>query len=95
MENLLPKELALDVSKFISDKFLFIVEWLFGNIKGRHVLLYYALVTVIMLSSAELVTLFVRLLGGGKTFTKLFVDLCLFFVSYQIQNRVIFKKDKK
>lgn len=65
-----------------------------GRMSPKNIIMYYTLVAVIMLSSAQLVTLFVYLFGGGKTFTKLFVDLCLFFVSYQIQNRVIFRKDK-
>ena len=53
------------------------------------------LAAIIMFSSAELVTLFVYLFGGGKTFTKLFVDLCLFFISYQIQQRFIFNTKEK
>ena len=53
---------------------------------------FYTLSALVMLCSAELVTLFVTLFGGNKTITKLFVDLCLFFVSYQIQQRVIFRK---
>ncbi|MCR4611420.1 MAG: GtrA family protein [Lachnospiraceae bacterium] len=62
------------------------------NNLARTIVLYYILAAFIMLCSAELVTLFVYLFGGNKTFTKLFVDLCLFFLSYQIQQRVIFKK---
>lgn len=59
----------------------------------RNMIMYYSLAAIIMLASAGLVTFFVYIFGGGKTFTKLFVDLCLFFVSYQIQQRVIFRKD--
>ncbi len=58
----------------------------------KTIVMFYVLAIIIMLCSAELVTIFVQLFGGNKTFTKLFVDLCLFFLSYQIQQRVIFKK---
>ena len=92
LSTVLARAVSSTISFMVNRKLVFKAD---GRIAVRNVLLYYALVTVIMLSSAELVTLFVRLLGGGKTFTKLFVDLILFFVSYQIQNRVIFKKDKK
>lgn len=58
----------------------------------KTIVMFYVLTIIIMLCSAELVTIFVQLFGGNKTVTKLFVDLCLFFLSYQIQQRVIFKK---
>lgn len=61
----------------------------------KNILKFYSLAAIIMFCSAELVTLFVYLFGGGKTFTKLFVDLCLFFVSYQIQQRFIFNSKEK
>ena len=61
----------------------------------KKMLKFYGLAAIIMFSSAELVTLFVYLFGGGKTFTKLFVDLCLFFISYQIQQRFIFNTKEK
>lgn len=59
---------------------------------AKNIIMFYSLAALIMLCSAELVTIFVYLFNGNKTFTKLFVDLCLFFVSYQVQQRVIFKK---
>ena len=59
---------------------------------AKTIVMYFSLAAIIMFCSAELVTLFVSLFGGNKTFTKLFVDLCLFFLSYQIQQRVIFRK---
>ena len=61
----------------------------------KKMLKFYGLAAIIMFCSAELVTLFVYLFGGGKTFTKLFVDLCLFFISYQIQQRFIFNTREK
>ena len=63
-----------------------------SNNLGKTIIMFYTLAGIIMLCSAELVTLFVSLFGGSKTITKLFVDLCLFFLSYQIQQRVIFRK---
>ncbi len=62
---------------------------------GKTMIMYYGLAAIIMLLSAGLVTLFVTLFGGGKTFTKLFVDFVLFFLSYQIQQRVIFNNTTK
>lgn len=53
---------------------------------------YYVLVVVQMLCSALLVYLFTRLSGVNSTVIKVVVDTVLFFVSFQIQNRVIFKR---
>lgn len=52
---------------------------------------YYSLVVVQMLASAGLVTLFVNLLPLADTIVKIIVDICLFFISFQIQKRWIFK----
>ncbi len=54
---------------------------------------YFALVIVQMLCSAGLVYLFTSLFGGGQVLVKMVVDTCLFFVSYQIQHKLIFKSD--
>ena len=52
---------------------------------------YYCLAAVQMLVSAGLVILLVKPLPFGDTAVKVLVDACLFFLSYQIQKRWIFK----
>jgi dolichol-phosphate mannosyltransferase len=51
---------------------------------------YYTLVVVQMLCSAGLVYLFTKGLHFNQVFVKMVVDVCLFFASYQIQQRWIF-----
>ena len=62
---------------------------------GSHVVKYYALVLVQMLASAGIVALFANVILFTETIVKIFVDICLFFISFQIQKRWIFKRDEK
>ena len=52
---------------------------------------YYALAVVQMLCSAGLVSLLTHLLPHTPTLNKLIVDTLLFFCSYAIQKRFIFR----
>ena len=56
------------------------------------VLEYYALVACQMLCSAGLVYLFTKLLGWNATVVKAIVDTALFFVTFQVQNKLIFRR---
>ena len=58
---------------------------------GVQLMKYYCLAAVQMLVSAGLVILLVKPLPFGDTAVKVLVDACLFFLSYQIQKRWIFK----
>ena len=57
----------------------------------RHLILYYALVVVQMGASAGLVYVFTNLISGYAILVKMVVDTGLFLVSYQIQQRIIFR----
>lgn len=59
---------------------------------NKTLLKYYTLCIVQMLLSALLVVLVEQVGGGSPTIIKVFVDLFLFFISYQLQNRFIFKR---
>lgn len=58
---------------------------------GSQIVRYYGLAVVQMLFSAGFVIFLVRLLPLADTVVKILVDTCLFFVSYRIQKRWIFK----
>lgn len=58
----------------------------------RQALGYYALAAAQMLCSAGLVYLFTKLLCQNATVVKAIVDICLFFISFQIQHRLIFRE---
>lgn len=58
---------------------------------GVQLVKYYCLAAVQMLVSAGLVILLVKVLPFGDTAVKILVDVCLFFLSYQIQKRWIFQ----
>lgn len=62
-----------------------------GGRLGVQLVKYYCLVVVQMLASAGLVTLLVNILPFADTIVKMIVDICLFFISFQIQKRWIFK----
>lgn len=53
---------------------------------------YYALCIIQMLLSATLVILFTQILPITKNIIKIIIDICLFFISYQIQQKYIFNK---
>lgn len=53
---------------------------------------YFSLVIVQMTLSAFLVMTLNTVLGGVPALTKMIVDFCLFLLSYQIQQRWVFKK---
>lgn len=58
---------------------------------GAALVKYYALAAVQMLCSAGLVSLLTHLLPHTPTLNKLIVDTLLFFCSYAIQKRFIFR----
>lgn len=58
---------------------------------GAQLVKYYMLAAAQMLLSAGLVILLVKPLPFGDTAVKILVDTCLFFASFQIQKRWIFK----
>lgn len=58
----------------------------------RTLIAYYILVIVQMGASAGLVALFTVLLGWPAVVVKAIVDSCLFLVSFQIQQRVVFRE---
>lgn len=58
----------------------------------RHFLRYYALVIAQMACSAVLVYVFTKAFSGGAVGIKIIVDTCLFVISYQIQQRIVFAK---
>ena len=62
-----------------------------GNL-AREAAAYYGLVVVQMLCCAGLVYFFTGLLHWEATLVKVLVDTCLFFVSFQIQHRLIFRE---
>lgn len=64
---------------------------------GWQIVKYYCLAAVQMLASAGLVTLFVKVFPFTDTTMKMIVDICLFFLSFQIQKRWIFtgKQDSR
>lgn len=59
---------------------------------GTSALRYVLLASIQMLCSAALVTVLVLLLPVPETLVKALVDTVLFFVSYQIQQRMVFRK---
>ena len=56
---------------------------------------YYALCVIQMLASAVGVVLAYHLTKGNPSVLKLFVDLLLFFISYQIQQRWVFAGEER
>ena len=58
-----------------------------------HMIKYYSLAVVQMMSSYFLVKTAHTLLSSNVVFIKILVDLTLFLISYQIQKRLIFRKD--
>jgi len=58
-----------------------------------HMIKYYSLAVVQMLSSYYLVKTAHTLLTGNVVFIKVIVDVTLFMISYQIQKRLIFRKE--
>lgn len=60
---------------------------------GMQILKYYCLAAVQMLVSAKMVTVLVNLLPFADTVVKMIVDTILFLISYQIQQRWIFKSE--
>lgn len=65
-----------------------------GNITGM-MLGYYILVVLQMGCSAAFVYILTKCLGGWSVPVKILVDSCLFLVSYQIQQRWIFRDQKE
>ena len=91
--------LAVIVARVFSATFNFLVNWK-GVFKaegdgGRFAVRYFALAIVQMLVSAFLVDALVQALPLPAIVTKAIVDVLLFFVSYQIQSRFVFKADDK
>jgi dolichol-phosphate mannosyltransferase len=65
---------------------------------GRMLLRYYILAVPVMLVSAGLVALLSGLAGTGASFLttciKFVVDICLFFLSFRIQQTWVFREEK-
>ncbi len=57
----------------------------------KHLFGYYVLVVIQMAASAGLVYVFTSLISGYGILVKMIVDTCLFLLSYQIQQRIIFR----
>lgn len=62
-----------------------------GGRVGIQLVKYYCLAVAQMLASAGLVMLLVKLLPFADTVAKILVDVCLFFISFRIQKRWIFR----
>ncbi len=60
---------------------------------GVQILKYYCLAAIQMLVSAKLVTVLVNMIPFADTVVKMIVDTILFLISYQIQQRWIFKSE--
>lgn len=60
----------------------------------KTIMKYYSLAAIQMCMSAALVAIIWHLLGGSETVIKIIVDTLLFFISYQIQRRWVFRKEK-
>lgn len=58
----------------------------------KTIMKYYSLAAIQMCMSAALVAIIWHLLGGSETAIKIIVDTLLFFISYQIQRRWVFRK---
>lgn len=58
----------------------------------KTIMKYYSLAAIQMCMSAALVAIIWHLLGGSETVIKIIVDTLLFFISYQIQRRWVFRK---
>lgn len=65
------------------------------NCGGKKTLIkYYALVVVQMCASAALVYLLVQVIGLPKLIIKIIVDVVLFFVSFRVQKKWVFNREK-
>lgn len=64
----------------------------FGTGSGKSPMKYMALCVVQMCMSATLVAAIYNIIGAGATGIKILVDVCLFFLSYQIQREWVFAK---
>ena len=58
----------------------------------KTIMKYYSLAAIQMCMSAALVAIIWHLLSGSETAIKIIVDTLLFFISYQIQRRWVFRK---
>lgn len=61
---------------------------------GKSAIKYFALALIQMCCSALLVTLGVKLTSGNEDVVKIIVDTLLFFISFKIQQRLVFAKKK-
>lgn len=64
----------------------------FGTGSGKSPVKYMTLCVVQMCMSAALVAAIYNIVGAGATGIKIVVDICLFFLSYQIQREWVFAK---
>ena len=60
----------------------------------KTIMKYYSLAVIQMVMSAALVSLIWHAFLGSETAIKIMVDTLLFFISYQIQRRWVFRKEK-
>ncbi len=94
-KSLLVIELSTIVARIISTTINFIINkklvfQTIGNTK-KEIILFFILFLWKMLFSGFLVWLF-RFININQTILKMIVDVSLFFITYQIQNKIIFKK---
>lgn len=87
--------IATVIARIISSTFNFYINknMVFNGEKRvrKTIVKYYSLCVVQMILSALLVSVVWHLLGGSETIIKICVDTVLFFVSYQVQRRWVFK----
>ena len=94
-KSLLVIELSTIVARIISTTINFIINkklvfQTIGNTK-KEIILFFILFLWKMLFSGFLVWLF-GFININQTILKMIVDVSLFFITYQIQNKIIFKK---
>lgn len=92
----IPIFIATVLARVVSSYFNFILNknLVFNGEKSikKTIVKYYSLAIVQMSLSAALVAIIWNILAGSETVIKIIVDTILFFISYQIQRRWVFKK---
>ena len=88
--------MATVIARIFSSYFNFTINknFVFNGEKSirKTIIKYYSLAIVQMILSAILVSAVWHIIFGSETIIKIVVDTILFFVSYQIQRRWVFRK---
>lgn len=91
-----PIIVATVIARIFSSYFNFTINknFVFNGEKSirKTIIKYYSLAIVQMILSAVLVSAVWHIIFGSETIIKIVVDTILFFVSYQIQRRWVFRK---